>query len=122
MKKLYQTRLHEAMYPVEKRGNCFPTVIACIMDLESPEDAVQIQEFYDDKEWFIILLNWLESRGWYYKQLSGHLNDGSYYFVTGETDRGSTHICIYKNGKLYHDPHPEGKGLTSEVYFEQIYK
>lgn len=56
MKKLIQTRIHKGFNPPEDRGNCFPTVIACFMNLESPEDCIQIQEHYNlidenDNEW-----------------------------------------------------------------------
>ena len=127
MKKLIQTRLHEAMYPVEKRGNCFPTVIACLLDLDSSEEVAQIQEYYDEKSWVRRLTDWLSQRGWVLSTLDGHLNNDSYYLVTGETERGNTHVCIYKNSKLFHDPHPSNKGLVSETHFEyleqvQVYK
>ena len=118
MKKLLQTRLHE---PPQK-GNCYPTVIACFMDLDSPEDALQIQEHYpEDKEdasWRDILFDWLYERGWDIEWFDGHLYDDSFYAVTGMSPRGTVHICIYQNGKLYHDPHPDGTGLITEMGFE----
>lgn len=117
MKKLIQTRLHNP--PI--RGNCFPTVIACIMDLNSPEDAFQFQEHYDSEDgWYHLLEDWLFNKGWQLNGLNGHLDDGAYYFVSGKTKRSKTvsHICIYKNGKLYHDPHPDQSGLTTEDNFE----
>lgn len=121
MKKLIQTRLHE---PPQK-GNCYPTVIACFMDLDSPEDVIQIQEYYpedgsNDSSWIDILFDWLEERGWDIEFFDGHLYDDSFYAVTGETIRGTSHICIYQNGKLYHDPHPSQAGLINEKNFEII--
>src|SRR5690606_12188370 len=104
MKKLIQTRLHN---PPLSRGNCFPTVIACFMDKDSPEDVIQIQEHYEDEEgWMHLLLDFLEKEGWDLQSIDGHKNDDSFYLVSGGTERGTYHICIYKNGKLYHDPHP----------------
>jgi len=119
MRKLQQTRLHA---PPNVLGNCYPTVIACFLDLDSPEDVIQIQEKYSEKDWEEQLEIWLHSKGWSSKKLNGHLNDNSFYTVTGNTSRGTTHICIYKNGSLYHDPHPSNEGLISEVLFETFTK
>ena len=48
MRELQQTRIHN---PSEILGNCFPTVIACFLDLNSPEDVIQIQEKYLEEDW-----------------------------------------------------------------------
>lgn len=119
MKKLQQTRLHN---PPNILGNCFPTVIACFLDLGSPEDVIQIQEKYKEDSWNIQLQNWLKERGWILKSIQGHLYDNSFYTVTGKSKRGSSHICIYKNGELYHDPHPSNSGLITEDIFEVFIK
>lgn len=118
MKKLQQTRLHN---PPEILGNCFPTVIACFLDLNSPEDAIQIQEKYKEEDWNNQLQKWFLERGWEWKKINGHLFDDSYYLVIGKTNRGNaSHVCIYQNGKLYHDPNPCNEGLITEEYFEII--
>lgn len=121
MKKLTQTRLHK---PGETKGNCWPTVVACIMDLDSPEDAFQVQELYDSGYWHEPFMNWIDEQGYDYKDIDGHLYDDSLYFVTGTSPRfvDIKHIVIYKNGKLYHDPHPDGTGILTEDYFEQMLK
>lgn len=114
-----QTRLHN---PPISIGNCFPTVIACFLDLDSPEDVIQIQEKYKEEGWNTQLFNWLQDRGWNWEVVEGHRFDDTFYTVTGSTNRGNSHICIYMNGKLYHDPHPSKSGLTSEVVFENFTK
>ena len=120
MRKLQQTRIHN---PSEILGNCFPTVIACFLDLNSPEDVIQIQEKYLEEDWNIQLFNWLKQRGWIWKTLDGHLYDDSFYTVTGKVERSNvSHICIYKNGKLYHDPNPCNEGLITEDIFETFLK
>lgn len=119
MRKLKQTRLHN---PPEVLGNCFSTVIACFLDLNSPEDVIQIQEKYSEDDWNVQLYNWLYERGWEWKTIEGHLYDDSFYTVTGKTNRGVSHICIYKNGELYHDPHECGEGLITEDVFETFIK
>ena len=120
MRKLQQTRVHN---PPEVLGNCFPTVIACFLDLNSPEDVIQIQEKYQEDNWNIKLQEWLHERGWIWKTISGHLYDNSFYTVTGKVSRSqANHICIYKNGELYHDPNPCNSGLISEDVFETLTK
>lgn len=123
MKKLIQTRLHK---PPEQNGNCYPTVIACFLDLEKPEDVVQFQELYDKPyngdgdNWAQVLDKWLAERNYKIEFFDGHLYDNSFYFVSGDTKRGNYHICIYQNGELYHDPHPDQSGLINEQEFERI--
>jgi len=119
MKKLKQTRIHA---PPEVLGNCFPTVIACFLDLDSPEDVIQIQEKFKEEDWNIQLQTWLKERGWFWRTISGHLYDDSFYMVVGKTNRGANHVCIYKNGKLYHDPNPCNEGLLTEDIFETLIK
>lgn len=127
MKKLIQTRLHN---PPEQEGNCFATVIACLMDLDSPEDVLQFQEFYDWKKtgrsWVDELTEWLLKRNYKWFSIKGHhqAKKDEFYLVTGNTSRSKDvlHVCIYQNGKLVHDPHPDQSGLTTEKYFEIIRK
>lgn len=127
MKKLIQTRLFvgpASEEPIKQRGNCFPTVIACVMDKDSPEDVLQIQEYYDlpDDGWIPKLYEWLFEQGYDWENLRDHLYDDSYYFVTGMTERGTCHVCIYQNGKLYHDPHPSSAGLTEILSYSILEK
>lgn len=121
MKKLIQTRLHN---PPLSTGNCFPTVIACFLDLSSAEEAIQIQEYYDNEDfvWSEVLEDWLKNKGWKLKTINTHLNNDEFYLVSGKTIRNTFHICIYKNGKLFHDPHPSQDGLTTEEVFEELVK
>lgn len=39
--------------------------------------------------------------------------EGQFYLVTGMSprNRDTRHIVIYRDGKLWHDPHPDGTGL-----------
>jgi hypothetical protein len=125
MKKLTQTRFATSLTDaVEERDNCFATVIACFMDLDSPEDAYQVQELYpedgnqQDARWVLVLSRWLEERGWDWGSMEGHLYDSDYYMVAGTSSRGTMHVCIYKNGELWHDPHPDQDGLLAEELYE----
>jgi len=101
-------------------------VIACLLDLDSAEDAIQMQEYYNGTDRYVsVMLNWLFKRGYIMYGLSGHSDvKDEFYIVSGQSPRNHKihHACIYQNGKLYHDPHPDGTGLVSEEYFEVIEK
>ena len=107
-----------------QRGNCFPTVIACLLGLNNPEDVPQFQELYDNEDecWYCILIDFLEEKGYKLVSLENHQYDDSIYMVSGNTERNIKHVCLYKNGKLYHDPHPSGSGLISEYKYEILVK
>lgn len=117
-KELIQTRLKTN----SQRGNCLATSIACIMGLNDPEEAFQVQELYDREDvlWIEELRDWLEEKGWDYGYLEGHLFNDELYLVGGNTIRNILHVCIYQNGKLYHDPHPFQSGLISETSFNSL--
>lgn len=115
---LKQTRLNTKEQP----GNCYATVLACLMMESSPENVLQIQEHYKKEHWPTTLNNWLENKGWKLTQIDGHLYDDSLYLVTGNTarDENILHICIYQNGELVHDPHPDNIGIKTTLEFQTL--
>ena len=123
MRKNLQTRMHTGNEP-KQRGNCYPAVISCIMDLDSAEDVFQVQEHYHKEDWWDLMWNWLIEKGFEPITIKEHLFDDSFYFVSGQSPRfpKGNHICIYQNGKLYHDPHPDGTGIFTEKYFTILEK
>lgn len=116
--KLIQTRLKTDT----QRGNCLATAIGCIMGLNDPEEVLQVQELYhrDDVLWIDELRNWLDEKGWDYYHIEGHLFNNELYLVGGNTVRDILHVCVYQNGKLYHDPHPSQSGLITETSFNSL--
>ncbi len=94
------------------------------MDLDSAEDALQVQEIYDRNDWMEIFLEWLNASGWDLGSLNGHLDTDEYYLVTGLSPRNNkvNHVCIYYKGELWHDPHPDGTGILTETHFEYLEK
>lgn len=38
-----------------------------------------------------------------------------FYIASGMSPRGIYHAVIYKDGKLWHDPHPEGGGIDEPI-------
>lgn len=123
MLKLTQTKLHNP--PVI--GNCFATVVACFLGLKI-EDIPPFEDMMpfdknkpkDNKTWVGAAVKFLSEKGYEWGSLEGHTS--GYYLVVGKSVRGVNHVCIYKDGKLWHDPHPDRSGLVSEDYFEYIDK
>jgi hypothetical protein len=143
-----QTRLHRGNKP-EERGNCFPSVIASILEMDV-EDVIQIQEHYDG-DWMGTLLNWLSERNYQYccadhykcfhpelhyqlRNSDGRTPDDAlikemceiykdqYYLVAGRSPRHPdiNHIVIFQNGKMIHDPHPDRSGILTHEIFSVI--
>lgn len=120
--KHLQTRLHRGALP-EERGNCNPTVLACLLHKEV-EDVIQIQMFYDSDNWSEMLDDYLAEEGYRFGYWDNHLLDGTFYLVSGISPRNSNiyHVCIYQNGKLWHDPHPDQTGIVTEEDFRTLVK
>lgn len=119
-----QTRLHKGLFPISDRGNCFPACIASILEMDV-EDVIQIQEHYDDPEWPQILQRWLNSKGYRWRTIEPEDNvSGKYILVSGTSPRfpDCSHIVIYKDGIMVHDPHPDRTGILNEQNFEIIEK
>lgn len=122
MKPVNQTRLHKGLFPIEDRGNCFPACIASILEMEV-EDVIQIQEHYDNPNWNYVLADWLNERGYIWRSAEdGEDLSGKYVLAIGGSPRfqTETHVVIYLNGELAHDPHPDKTGITDVREIEVI--
>ena len=144
------------------RGSCYPTVLACLLDLELDEvpnfhlfywNDMEIanytqaclkrycdgnyetaeeyqQDNYDrtmsliNHHWLNTLTFWLYGKGYKEKYIDATdmnnwlLNNKDVpYMVSGESKRGVSHVVIYMNGQMIHDPHPSNDGLKDESSF-----
>jgi len=120
MQKLIQTKLHN---PPETKGNCFATCIACFLDIPISE-VPTFEETMETDDWPTNAFNWLHQKGWEWYSLSDNKHKEGYYLAMGETSRlgNALHSCIYKNGELYHDPHPDQTGLTKIIHLNALNK
>ena len=107
MKPIDQTKLY---FP---NGNCLAASLASILELQLSE-VPEFEKWKEDtEEWWWELNKWLEEIGFTLLQWS----DGNpswlpgYYLVSGISERGISHIVVYQNGKMVHDPHPSKTGL-----------
>lgn len=110
-------------------GNCMSAAIASMLNKtldQVPYFAEGLTDQTKDEENAKIFFNrikeYLEKLGcellWYpldQKDFKEKIIDaGSYYLVSGKSPRGYSHVVIYRNGELAHDPHPEGGGVIPE--------
>lgn len=96
-------------------GNCWQTCVASVLDLPA-EDVPHFVgwEVHHDLDYWKESAYWLHYRGYELNVSDNHLYNGEYYIAIGPTVRGTTHVCVYQNGELAHDPHPSGVGLIGE--------
>lgn len=130
---------------VVQRGNCFAACIASMLEVPITE-VPNVEVFYhlDNGYHSEVMLTFLLSKGWElcsddryecfhheilyesYGENKYHKNRkllaDKYYLAAGKSNRGVSHICIFKNGKLVHDPHPTREGLKTIEYFETLEK
>jgi hypothetical protein len=112
-------------YDRDGTGNCFEACLASIFDM----DLKDVPNFHN-KNWFIDFVEWLNAKGYtshgtLYRNIESYRGgiDG-YYIVAGDSPRGAHikggHAVVYKDGKLFHDPHPDGTGITAIRYIVLI--
>ena len=136
-------KFQNKFYP---NGNCFPASIASLIEMEV-DDVIQIQEYYKSGcDWGQILKDWLKEKGYEIlpanefmvfhldlnhiyqseKEIEEDIKQlkDEYYMVSGKSPRyeNESHIVIYQNGKLVHDPHPDNTGILSIDGFLKIIK
>lgn len=143
----------ELYVPGVSRGSCYPTVLACILDLELSQvpnfqlfywnvdetdmfdnyasklfignknmsSEIANENYWDHKSlfgnlWMTVKDFWLASKGYQEVEIEKidqwiMENKGVPYIASGLSSRGVGHVVIYMDGKMIHDPHPDGEGL-----------
>jgi hypothetical protein len=115
-----QDRFYDPDAPAERsRGNCLQAALASVLDLPLGEVPHFVQDEHDhpgDPEWdhWTRMCEWLRKRGLHPISTDPTgLLPGEYAMTSGLSPRGNGihHIVIYRDGRLAHDPHPDGTGL-----------
>lgn len=106
-------------------GNCWQTAVASVLELPM-EEVPDFVNDYDNggKHWWLTTIEFLDERGYTLEPVIEHLYDDSYYFVIGPSPRNAemSHVVVYQNGKMVHDPHPDGTGVLEEKHFDALRK
>lgn len=120
---VYQTEFYGGYEEGKERGNCWQAALASVLELplEAVPHFVAIDENHGGPNWLHYTINWLWYRGYQYQSMYRHLYTNEYYLVMGESPRGNFHhVVVYKNGKMVHDPHPDGGGVLTQDHMDVI--
>lgn len=95
-------------------GDCLRACICSILEI-SDED---VPNFVEDEDYIQKIYDFFRENGYKYCISSSDKapEDVDYYMVWGLSPRGIQHSVVYSQGKLIHDPHPEGGGVIPEYY------
>lgn len=109
----------------QRLGNCVSACVASILNRpldEVPhfgEEGVVLGDVVEDGvghglHWWAMLLGYMAAAGYSPVELPDvdHGEPGEYLFVAGLSPRGVMHQVIYRDGTLWHDPHPSRDGLA----------
>ena len=106
-----------------KKGDCFRACVASIFELPIEEVPNFVDVPTDSKHgWWPAVIQFFVERGYYPLPFEiGDFTSGGwalpegYQIISGESPRGNwDHAVVAKDGKIVHDPHPEGTGLDSK--------
>jgi hypothetical protein len=94
-------------------GNCVQASLASILEL--PLDAVPHFLAIADEpaHWELAFMDWLEERGVGLIRREGDWVFDGFYLASGPSPRGVSHMVVYRDGSLAHDPHPSRAGILS---------
>ena len=93
-------------------GDCVRAALASLLELPIDEVPHFLEMGETPELWEIEFLEWLEERGITVWREEGHYAFEGYYLASGPAERGVSHMVVYRNGSLAHDPHPSRTGLT----------
>lgn len=103
-----------------QRGNCLTAVVASLLELpiEAVPNFVQI-DVSGGPDYWTHLNGYLYWMGWEIQYIRPKNPPSGFYTVSGVSTQATEshviyHICIYKDGKIVHDPNPHGNGLLTE--------
>lgn len=125
-------KIHNTKIETLQRGNCMMACYANMLGLEQ-EHCPPLEELMDTKEprgfWWDVVHFWYNKLGYFIISTNDEQEAIRYtcdphglYFAVGGTKRSDSplHEVIYKEGKLFYDPHPEGEGLTFVTIYEYL--
>ncbi len=113
------------------KGNCFSACLAMMLGLDIREvpNFCDAQGFDEDPgpAFMRYAHAWLAGKGWGHITLDApnmvfkrHHSRG-YVIASGMTKRGFLHSVIYKDGELWHDPHPDHSGIDAVLEVDLIF-
>lgn len=125
MKRVHQTLFGGPNGDRSQIGNCYPSCIASLLDLDLA-DVPHVYQLHptDDEAAMQEMLDWLRTRG--LSSMSFGWSDwvqrymhGSLCVISGKSPRGGFNHAVVgeitrEGWRLVHDPHPSGAGIVGE--------
>lgn len=98
----------------ERQGNCLSACVATFLG-RPLEEIPHFAEYAPDRKdaWWDCLIGYMAGHGYWPTDLDSP-SDARWdepVFVMGMSPRGVCHQVIYRNGELWHDPHPSRSGV-----------
>lgn len=96
----------------KRKGNCVSACVATF--LGRPLDQVpHFVEISPDTTVGWLLVGYMAGHGYWPHQLASpqDADPGEIVFVAGMSERGVLHQVLYRDGVLWHDPHPSRAGV-----------
>ena len=106
--RVYQTKFYNGQ---PGSGNCTEAAVATLLGL--PLD--QVPTFYtgESGSQHLNMERFFNERGYELEVCSANISPECMYLVSGKSSRGCSHMVVYYDGQLLHDPHPSGEGVLS---------
>lgn len=107
--------VHQTLFG-DGKGNCVQAALASILEMDLEDVPNVIQSRY----WWEALNQWLKGFGLEVVEVlaGGDFVPAGYHLIGGQSPRGNfNHVVVGHNGKMVHDPHPDGDGLTTTSGF-----
>lgn len=105
----------------KRQGNCLAACVATFLgvDLEEVPHFAEYQPPQEPTAWWHLWIGYMAGHGYWITELDDPTDaePGEVVFVCGPSPRGVMHQVLYRDGALWHDPHPSRAGVlgVSEV-------
>lgn len=113
------TRVDQTLFVTTpgRQGNCLSACVASYLGLDL-EDVPHFAEypageFCEGDAWWHLYVGFMAGHGRELVELDDPTDarPGEVVFVCGPSERGVLHQVLYRDGTLWHDPHPSRAGL-----------
>lgn len=109
----------------KRKGNCVAACVASILGLPLDRvphfiefgiaygDSDDVQAVSSGNNWWAMMLGFLAGHGLWVTELEKvtDADPDEYLLVAGMSPRGVLHQVVYREGRLWHDPHPSRAGV-----------
>ena len=109
----------------KRKGNCVAACVATVLGIPLAQvphfiefgiaygDSEDVQTVSSGNNWWAMMLGFLAGRGLWVVELDKVTDADRHEFVlvAGMSPRGVVHQVVYREGRLWHDPHPSRDGV-----------